>query len=224
MIAASYFGVETRSSINLNFAHFTFGLDPVHTSSLLISSLRFASGIVVVFPALDTISVFPLIANTLGNNLFAAAGPEHVKWLGKRIVWYQSWRAGNRSDSLEPYHQLPFDDRRKVLEKAGRIASIFWRLVSSLPPLLGSLVATDLSFSFLLAGVAGIYVAFFAPSLLQLVSSTQLKDQTIYAGWYSRTAYCYTVLGVATLSLGVVIMQIRDALSTGNEGLFDDES
>jgi hypothetical protein len=77
--AASYFGASTKSSINLNFADFYFGLDPTIASRVTLFVCRLVSGVVVVFPALDTISVFPLIANTLGNNLYSAAGGESIK-------------------------------------------------------------------------------------------------------------------------------------------------
>jgi hypothetical protein len=218
MTAASYFGAETRSSINLNFAHFFFGVDPTTTSPKIMFFLRTASSIVVLFPALDTISVFPLIANTLGNNLYAAAGGSSIKMLARRMVEYRAWLNGNFSSgycSDERYNALSIDEKKKALETASKVASIFWRLVAALPPLLGSLVATDLSFSLLLAGAAGIHVAFFAPSLLQLHSSRLSEGSTIYSGWYSGTILCFPVLAFATLSLAVVLLQIRDAIVAG---------
>ena len=206
--AASYFGSETRSSVNLNFLNFTFGFDPVKLSNVALVFARIASGIVVLFPALDTLSVFPLIANTLGNNQYAAAGPKSIKWLGRRIVWLRSLRSGNKSR----YCELPLDRRKLVLAKASKIALMFWRLASALPPLIGSLFATDLSFSLLLAGVAGVYVAFLAPSLLQITSSRMDSDYNTYSGWYSRTSLCFPVLIFAVFSIGVVLLQIREAI------------
>lgn len=113
------------------------------------------------------------------------------------------------------YSLLSLTDRQRTVETASKAATIFWRLVAALPPLLGSLVATDLSFSFLLAGVAGIYVAFFAPSLLQLESSRQIAGTTIYTGWYSPAILCYPVLLLASIALGIVLLQISDALRLG---------
>jgi hypothetical protein len=219
MTAASYFGAETRSSINLNFAHFYFGLDPTTNPKVVIFFLRIASNIVVMFPALDTISVFPLIANTLGNNLYAAAGGASIKKLARRIVAHQAWLEGNSSGegyfSDDRYNALSLDERKKALETANKVASIVWRLVAAIPPLLGSLVATDLSFSLLLAGVAGVHVAFLAPSLLQLRSTRQCESRTVYSGWYSKTLFCFPVLAFATFSLCVVLLQIRDAVVAG---------
>ncbi|OQR91845.1 transmembrane protein [Achlya hypogyna] len=58
-----YFGDSISSSVNLNWAHFTWGLSPVPVWAKCLTAL------VVLFPALDTLSVFPLIAITLGDNL-----------------------------------------------------------------------------------------------------------------------------------------------------------
>jgi hypothetical protein len=171
-----------------------------------------------MFPALDTISVFPLIANTLGNNLYAAAGARSIKRVARNIVGYRAWREGDPADvysSNERYDALSVDERKEALQAASNICSIFWRLVSAIPPLIMSMVATELAFSLLLAGVAGIHVAFLAPSLLQLRSSRLSEGRTVYSGWYSTTLLCYPVLLFATFSLVMVLLQIRDALSTG---------
>ncbi|RHZ04211.1 hypothetical protein DYB31_004653 [Aphanomyces astaci] len=69
-----YFGPKISSSVNLNWASFSWGVDgdvPLWG--------RFLSFLVVLFPALDTLSVFPLIAITLGDNLAAS--------LKGRLVW-----------------------------------------------------------------------------------------------------------------------------------------
>lgn len=217
--AASYFGANTLSSVNLNFSDFTFGLNADDASPLMLTMLKAASGVVVIFPALDTISVFPLIANTLGNNLLAASGPAFLKYIAHHLPTHRpSWSSFQRRihrRSSNSFHDLPSQIRKELVQRASKIATIFWRLVAALPPLIGSLWATDLSFSLLLAGVAGIYVAFFAPSLLQLASCRERADPTIFGGWYSRPMLAYPVLAFATFSLGVVLLQIRDAWERG---------
>ncbi|RHY25846.1 hypothetical protein DYB32_008948 [Aphanomyces invadans] len=76
-----YFGPKISSSVNLNWASFSWGIDgdiPIWA--------KFLSLLVVLFPALDTLSVFPLIAITLGDNL-AASLKGRVVWLNhKRLV------------------------------------------------------------------------------------------------------------------------------------------
>lgn len=216
--AASYFGAETRSSINLNFADFMFGLEPSLLPRWLLVLLQILSKIVVIFPALDTISVFPLIANTLGNNLYASAGPGSIKSLAKSIVALkvklQEKDFSTRLSYNERYASLPMQERKRALELSSKVASLFWRLVAAIPPLLGSMVATDLSFSFLLAGIAGIHVAFIAPSMLQL-KSRRLNQKTLFSGWYSNPLLCYPVLAFSTFSFCVVLVQIRHAVMGG---------
>lgn len=217
--AASYFGANTLSSVNLNFSNFTFGFNADTLSSFTLIMLRAASGVVVMFPALDTLSVFPLIANTLGNNLLAASGPVFVKYIAHRLptrrLSLAMFRRRLYRRSTNSFHDLPSQVRKELVQRATKVATVFWRLVAALPPLVGSLWATDLSFSLLLASVAGIYVAFFAPSLLQLASCRLRPEPTIFSGWYSRPVLAYPVLAFATFSLGVVLLQIRDALITG---------
>jgi amino acid permease len=77
-ICALYFGHLTLESINLNWNNFTYGytkpnfLNNANSNYQLVpKSLRAINSLIVLFPALDTVSVFPLIAITLGNSLFS---------------------------------------------------------------------------------------------------------------------------------------------------------
>jgi hypothetical protein len=65
----------------------------------------------------------------------------------------------------------------------------------------------------LLAGVAGIYVAFFAPAFLQISSCRrqQKTNTNVYSGWYSSTLWTYPVLAFASFSLVGMLSQIQDA-------------
>ena len=204
------------------------GLDPHTTPKLLSLVVRIASGIVVIFPALDTISVFPLIAATLGNNLWAVAvGPKTIKWGARTLFRVEAiishakqlttFANGPRNVSLtrqSSYGNLTSEEHKSLIERASKLVTILWRLVAALPPLIGSLVAEDLSFSLLLAAVAGVYVAFFAPSMMQLksISRDQVEAKTtIFKGWWSSTFLCYPVLLFATFSLCTVVVQIKQA-------------
>ena len=201
------------------------GFDTDNTSIFILAAVRFAASIVVIFPALDTISVFPLITNTLGNNLCAAAvGPKTIKWVAQSLHMHHrvfqrihaslsNQNDNQRIEGPTSYCQLPQDERRLLFARSSRVTTVFWRLVAALPPLLRSLVAADLSFSLLLAGAAGVYVAFFAPALMQLrsISHSSSNAKTIFQGWYSTTFLCYPVLGFAMFSLGAVLVQIKAA-------------
>jgi amino acid permease len=211
--AASYFGADTHSSVNLNFANFIFGLDPLTTPVPLLLFLRLASKLVVMFPALDTISVFPLIANTLGNNFYAGSGPSFLKWVARKLVLVEHlFVSARRTNRRRCYSDLCSDDRREMIERASRLLSIFWRLMAALPPLVFSVWAKDLSFSLLLAGVAGLYVAFVAPSLLQMASKTCVKQTNTFTGWYSASHLAYPVLAFTSFALVMVLLQILDAV------------
>ena len=129
--AASFFGPDTHPSVNLNFANFNFGFGP-SAPPILQEVGHVASTIVVMFPALDTLSVFPLIANTLGNNLLATSSPSLVR----KIRTYMKLNGYKQSPTLNPV----------------RLATIFWRLVAAFPPLIVSFYANDLSVSMLFAG------------------------------------------------------------------------
>lgn len=61
--------------MNLNWSDFTWGItDPSSAANgHLPLWARLLSFIVVIFPAIDVISVYPLIAITLGNNLAVSA-------------------------------------------------------------------------------------------------------------------------------------------------------
>ncbi|KNC71169.1 hypothetical protein SARC_16296, partial [Sphaeroforma arctica JP610] len=63
---ALYFGAKANASINLNWASFRYGYSPAEALPLWGSLLNMA---VIIFPALDTFSVYPLIAITLGSSL-----------------------------------------------------------------------------------------------------------------------------------------------------------
>ena len=205
--AASYFGKNTKSSINLNFTDFKFGIDPDKATPFQLLLCSVISTIVVLFPALDTLSVFPLIANTLGSNLAAA-----VPQTSSLISDYLKSRPG-QSD-LES--RLP--SLRAVRRSRARSLSVsFWRCVASVPPIVFSVFASDLALSLQLAGVCGLYVAFVAPALLQLESRASARRvggdravENVYSGWHSKEEGCYAVLAFSAFALVVVCMQIRE--------------
>mmetsp|Transcript_22070 Transcript_22070/g.28574 ORF Transcript_22070/g.28574 Transcript_22070/m.28574 type:complete len:541 (+) Transcript_22070:107-1729(+) len=180
-----YFGSRTESAVNINFSGFTWGVESPSPGIALL--LECCTQLVVLFPGLDTLSVFPLIANTLGNNL-ASANPKFKRFLRRRLKLKLS--------------------KKKIL--------IFWRLVSSIPPILASLVLTDLSLTFKYAGIVGIYVAFITPALLFWRSMLtckrhQITSTTIYSWHFSKVEYAYVVLVISIVFLFVIVYQIVDA-------------
>ncbi|GMH74718.1 hypothetical protein TrST_g4009 [Triparma strigata] len=207
-VSVCYFGSSTLSSINLNFTNFTYGVDMDEAPMWKILLVNSLSNIVVLFPAADTISVFPLIANTLGNNLSTS-----IPKLPKRIDEFLEWREGSQA-SLNSYDKKAGKKRRK--EFAQKLNTILWRLIASIPPILASVFASDLAFSLQLAGLSGLYVAFVCPTLLQRASinSTtralgEKEIMTVYSGWQSSRWIELAVLGFSAFSFGVVCWQIK---------------
>ncbi|OWZ14876.1 Transmembrane protein [Phytophthora megakarya] len=169
-VCSLYFGPKLATSVNLNWAEFTWGIN--ESMSLVPLWAKLLSMIVVVFPALDTLSVFPLISVTLGDNM-AAVIPKRWTRHGRKSSW-------------------------KLLCRFG----------AALPPLLISMFVSDLSVTLQISGLMGIYVAFFAPALLQLQASREFPTSNIYSGKFSGKAYVYGVLVFGMLALLVLLYQL----------------
>lgn len=67
ILLSVYFGPDIQSSSNLNWSH--YGYFTSHIAQIAGRILKFY---VLIFPALDVFSVFPLCAVTLGNNLHSS--------------------------------------------------------------------------------------------------------------------------------------------------------
>ena len=204
--AALYFGPDISQSINLNYDGFTWGL---HERSALHAPLKLLSQVVVLFPAMDTLSVFPLIANTLGNNLAASI----------------SFRAAR--------HRIGKAFGQAVRPSA-KTWTLAWRLVAALPPLVAALLVSDLSLTLQFAGVFGVFVAFVAPAMLQWASRKELRRRLAmrsaddlrdpvhvsvahWESFVSGEAFVCVMLLFAAFSTVVVVYQICGALRAARE-------
>ncbi|KAK1929170.1 Transmembrane protein 104 [Phytophthora citrophthora] len=169
-ICSLYFGPKLATSVNLNWAEFTWGIS--ESMDLVPIWAKLLSMIVVVFPALDTLSVFPLISVTLGDNM-AAVVPKR-------------WTRGGRKASWK----------------------LLCRIGAALPPLVISVFVSDLSVTLQISGLMGIYVAFFAPALLQLQASREIPNSNVYSGKFSGKTYVYGVLAFGSMALLVLLYQL----------------
>jgi amino acid permease len=225
-----YFGQNVSQSINLNFVGFRWGLsDSVlnggEHNSMQVGEYYVAmalSMLIVVFPALDTLSVFPLIANTLGNNMLAA----FPRW--KKLV--RNFVKAVKLDVVFPpvdknftyYGPLP------VESKSHRATGIVGRLAAAIPAVLCCFWVTKLSVTLQLAGVCGIIVALVTPALMQreavkfykkfsvptaATNNIALKPFYIDSS-YSSSFYTTIVLVTAVCGLFVCIMQLYDTWMT----------
>uniref|UniRef100_A0AAV1U1X6 Amino acid transporter transmembrane domain-containing protein n=1 Tax=Peronospora matthiolae TaxID=2874970 RepID=A0AAV1U1X6_9STRA len=169
-VCSLYFGPKLATSVNLNWAEFTWGRN--ESMSLVPMWLKLLSMIVVVFPALDTLSVFPLISVTLGDNM-AAVMPKRWTQRGRKSSW-----------------------------------KLFCRFGAALPPLLISVFVSDLSVTLQISGLMGIYVAFFAPAMLQLYACRAGSHKNVYSGMFSGTACVVGVLVFGMLALLILLYQL----------------
>ncbi|TMW68144.1 hypothetical protein Poli38472_007816 [Pythium oligandrum] len=177
-ICSLYFGPRTASSVNLNWADFTWGL--AEQSALIPWWAKLMSTIVVVFPALDTLSVYPLISVTLGDNMAAVVPERWVQAIGGRGFWKMLCRFG-----------------------------------ASLPPLIISMFVSDLSITLQFSGMSGIYVAFFAPALLQLSSSKEFPAANVYSSRFSGPRFAYFVLAFGVFAFCVLLYQLAQQIVYG---------
>ncbi|RLN05760.1 hypothetical protein BBJ28_00017637 [Nothophytophthora sp. Chile5] len=170
-VCSLYFGPKVASSVNLNWADFTWGIS--ESMTLVPLWAKFLSMIVVVFPALDTLSVFPLISVTLGDNMAAVIPKSWIRAFGGKAFW-------------------------KLLCRFG----------ASVPPLLISMFVSDLSLTLQISGLTGIYVAFFAPAMLQLRASREIPTTNVYSSRFSGMKYVYGVLVFGLLAFLVLLYQL----------------
>jgi amino acid permease len=197
-ICVMYFGSHLQQSVNLNFVGFTWGLDRtrameedsyVWTHKLSHIAVTCVSMLVVLFPALDTLSVFPLIANTLGNNLNSA-------FPGMSALVKSSGRVTERS-------------------YIRRVTLVLWRLIAAVPPILLSIFVNDLIFSLQLAGLCGIVVALVTPALLQrqcefrsTLIPTSLKANSSIPPEFTGKKYSVAVLALGGVAAVIALCQM----------------
>lgn len=189
-----YFGNELNQSVNLNFVGYTWGIEKPDTGStmqhqFLYALAEFMAMIVVIFPALDTLSVFPLIANTLGNNLNSA---------------FPGLCGLIKSMNITAEKQ-----------QHKKISLILWRLIAAIPPIVFSIFLQQLSLSLEVAGLCGIIVALVTPALLKIQSPSRLsliplslQASTPFTIKYGSIYYTSLVLLLAVVAMIISIFQM----------------
>ncbi len=186
VLSVLYFGTNLFDGVNLNFKDFVWRYKASGAGPLTPSALDTAVDLfIVAFPALDTLSVFPLIAITLGNNLAAVQPLSNVGGF--------------------------------AISKS--VSRIMFRLFASVPPILASLLFTDLSLTLQLSGVSGVYVAFIGPLLLQYFSAATVKrtlgtDHTVFSSVISGPLPMVAVGLFSLVALVMIIVQIGERLAS----------
>ena len=207
------FGNTIQSQINLNFNGFDW-LSGESSSGAVTSLPGWAQAldlIVVIFPALDTLSVFPLIAITLADNLAAALpitglltaisnggasieSDSPANQDRSKMNAMQGQRGSNNA-AVETGSGMRSgggggggeEEEAATAAVANRANTAFWRLVAAIPPMAVAAVTGDLSTTLSFAGIGGIAVAFITPALLQRSSWITVERQ----GMSARTPFCF---------------------------------
>jgi amino acid permease len=187
-VCVAYFGERLSQSVNLDFVGFTWGLardNGKETVALML--VQALAMIVVLFPALDTLSVFPLIAITLGNNLHAAC-PQVTHYLFGHLSATSSSEDSAPSSTTPPVGGT-FATHVVVHKNSPRkrYATVFWRLVAAIPPVLCSLEVRHLVVSLQIAGLCGILVALVFPALLH--QHAQERSAMLPLSWTTTPSY-----------------------------------
>lgn len=188
--------------------------------------------LIVLFPALDTISVYPLIANTLGNN-FHVAFPTSYKSIRNYLTYlpdsmiyffikYFTTHPINSSSSITSSSITSSIYTIPIKQLTNRL----WRLLISFPSIIISIYVVNLSLTLQFAGLCGIIISLIIPSLLQYYSLFELPDiQSLiknktynpelvefplnpYQTIYSNVFMIYFVLFIALIALSICFIQI----------------
>lgn len=182
-------GDSVEQSININFINNGWGF---HSESEIVFYwiARALSLIIVLFPALDTLSIFPLICNTLGNSLRAFT-PDLMNDL---------------AELLSKCNTLPVSKER--------MSVILFRMLGGIPPIIIAIFIKDLAFTLTIAGICGIIVALVIPSLLCIITKKVKEDippssrQSPYLSHVTDSIVLpYIVIIVSLIALSISVTQ-----------------
>ncbi len=210
-LSVLYFGSRILQSVNLNFVDFRWGCSSSLTNdsiSILATSL---SLLVVIFPAFDTLSIYPLIAHTLGSNILASSPSLRgvFTYVAQYIVCGFCERCGNSTE----------DQHRQV----HKVTLVISRLSAAIPPIILCFYVTELAVTLQIAGVCGIFVALVAPALLQRNSYLIYKRSKTMSEVHPSPRYVdklggplltNTVLFIAVLAFVVCIGQLYNSVTS----------
>jgi hypothetical protein len=227
-VVSFYFGDHVRTASNLNWSTYVGALDPSHPRRVPGYATA-VSVFVVLFPAFDVASAYPLNAITLGNNLFSLyrdppagsatheADSNHVEADADSGKILLSCEVSVYDDSATLLRPLPYSSSihaylaRRYRETVQRVtwhtaARKCFRLLASVPPILGAACVSDLGVIANYAGVSGFALAFVFPGLLALAA----ERCCVRCGVSAATPYSHPLTGTrarwASVSLGVFLM------------------
>lgn len=147
------------------------------------------SFVVLIFPALDVLSAFPLNAMTLGNNLMSACLGEHALPPPPEAPANTTVVGAAAAGSAESEETAPLfaptaatPPRPWYLATAHRhkMTKITFKLLSAFPPALGALFANNLGNILQFTGTIGVAIGFMIPAILVLYSFAKERAVFLY--------------------------------------------
>jgi hypothetical protein len=165
ILCSLFFGNNTRSLVTLNWQSYTaqdggWGGDVYQRPwwAVVVQLL------VMLFPIFDMVSVFPLVAVSLGDNIVSMI-PNH-----------------NFFGACCPAFCLKFTEKTQK-----KITTIVFRLLSSVPPILLAAAAGSLNEIFKFTGLFSFFLCFVFPTLLHWKSKRDCKKEWGSTSW--KTPY-----------------------------------
>lgn len=189
-ICASYFGQYIHSAINLNFNQFTWGYNNNNNNHIPLY-LIIINYIVVLFPAIDIISVYPLVTTTLANSIYAAISDNIINTYNSHyIIIYITRIIASLPPIIISYYIR--DLRKTVL-----ISGLFSIIVALFIPAMLQLASQNI--------LLHVYKQQQQQSN-NVNNNTRILYKSPYNWHFNHRFYCYLVLIVGTLALLSVII------------------
>ena len=192
VVISTYFGSYTMVASNLNWSEY-IGTSTSHSYRLLASIVSFY---IVLFPAFDVASVFPLCAITLGNSM-------HSAYISSK----DSASLVNCKNSDEDFTLLTQSSGgssgNSSLINEGRQKLKYFRLLASVPPIICAYFMSNLGQITDFTGITGFLIAFIFPAMLSRASISRLTKLNLPTRTYYTTRFTSTYMINLTLLFGV---------------------
>ena len=195
VIVSLYFGDNMKHSSNLCWASYVGDASASNHSWIMKFVAATASKFIVLFPAVDVASAFPLNAITLGNNL-------------QSLSLFQFCGVGksSRITSSTVGDHVTTNDTSSTSR-----TRYFYRAFASIPPIIGAFFVKDLGKITNYTGLCGFAIAFVFPPLLAMASEKYmvmhgLPNKTAYGGsWRTGKTVRWITVVAGFVLIGYVL-------------------
>ena len=190
VVISTYFGSYTMVASNLNWSEY-IGTSSSHSFRVLASIVSFY---IVLFPAFDVASVFPLCAITLGNSMYSAYNSAKV-----------STSLVNCKHSDEDFTLLTQTSGDSAVDESreSKMKRKYFRLLASVPPIICAYFMSNLGQITDFTGITGFFIAFIFPAMLSRASISKLTKLNLPTRTYYTTHFTSNYMINLTLLFGI---------------------